>query len=62
MGQKRTRSPSFLVFHSRGYTGPATLGGQGAWPPTFLHSKKKKGKQRKTRKTFKAECSVAPAL
>ena len=37
--------------------GPATLGGaRGACqPPTFLCSKKKKWKQRKARKTFKAE-------
>ena len=40
-------------------SGPATLGGGGHAPPppppTFLRSKKKKGKQRKARKTFKAE-------
>ena len=38
--------------------GPATLRGPGDMlpcPPPFLCSKKKKGKQRKARKTFKAE-------
>ena len=35
--------------------GPMTQGRWGAWSPTFLRSKKKKGRQRQKRKGFKAE-------
>ena len=56
-----TLTPEAVVKKCSAKTGPATAGrgaGVACPPPTFLHSKKKEGKQTKKRNSFKTEKAV----